>query len=116
MKFIITEPRKAGADQVISVNAREEPPPKRAYLVDCNVKGFDAGTPDVPCFPLKTLWEHSLIPAIKALTAANGPCAGAQVVFQEDNAGPHTEKRYASWMNDTFGDLGWKIELQAPQG
>jgi hypothetical protein len=84
--------------------------------VDCNVKGFDAGTPDVPCFPLKTLWEHSLIPAIKALTAANGPCAGAQVVFQEDNAGPHTEKRYATWMNDTFGDLGWKIELQAPQG
>ena len=84
--------------------------------MDCNVKGFDAGTPDVPCFPLKVLWEHSLIPAIKALTATGGPCAGAQVVFQEDNAGPHTEKRYASWMIDTFADLGWKIELQAPQG
>ena len=81
------------------------------------MKGFDAGTPDVPRFPLKTVWEHSLIPAIQqALTATDGPCAGAQVVFQEDNAGPHTEKRYASWMNDTFADLGWKIELQAPQG
>ncbi len=84
--------------------------------MDCNAKGFDAGTPDVPCFPLKVLWEHSLIAAIKALTATDGPCAGAQVVFQEDNAGPHTEKRYASWMIDTFADLGWKIELQAPQG
>ena len=80
------------------------------------MKGFEAGTPDVPCFPLKVLWEHSLIPAIKALTATGGPCAGAQVVFQEDNAGPHTEKRYASWMIETFADLGWKIELQAPQG
>ncbi len=81
------------------------------------MKGFDAGTPDVPRFPLKTVWEHSLIPAIQqALTATDGPCAGAQVVFQEDNAGPHTEKRYASWMNDTFADLGCRIELQAPQG
>jgi len=70
----------------------------------------------VPCFPLKTLWEHSLIPAIKSLIAPNGSCAGAQVIFQEDNAGPHTEARYSSWMKDTFADLGWRIELQAPQG
>jgi hypothetical protein len=80
------------------------------------VKGFDASTPDVPCFPLKTLLEHSLIPAIQALTATDGPCAWTQVVFKEDNAGPHTEKRYTSWMNDTFADLGWRIELQAAQG
>jgi hypothetical protein len=46
----------------------------------------------------------------------NGSCAGAQVIFQEDNAGPHTEARYSSWMKDTFADLGWRIELQAPQG
>jgi hypothetical protein len=86
------------------------------FLVDCNVKGFDAGTTNVPCFPLKTLWEHSLIPAIKSLTAHDGPCAGAQVILQEDNAGPHTEARYTTWMTETFADLGWKIELQVPQG
>ena len=86
------------------------------FLVDCNVKGFDAGTTNVPCFPLKTLWEHSLIPAIKSLIAPNGACAGAQVIFQEDNAGPHTEARYTSWMTETFAALNWKIELQASQG
>jgi hypothetical protein len=87
------------------------------FLVDCNVKGFDAGSTNVPCFPLKTLlWEHSLIPAIKAMTAHDGACAGAQVILQEDNAGPHTEARYTALMMETFAELGWKIELQAPQG
>ena len=80
--------------------------------MDCNVREFDEGTTSVPCFPLKTLWEHSLIPAIKALIAADGACAGAQVIFREDNAGPHVE----GWMSDTFADLGWQIHLQAPQG
>ncbi len=86
------------------------------YLVDCNVKGFDAGTTNIPCFPLKTLWEHSLFPAIKSLIAPDGACAGAQVIIQEDNAGPHKEARCTTWMTETFADLGWKIELQAPQG
>jgi hypothetical protein len=44
------------------------------------------------------------------------PCAGAQVVFQEDNAGPHTNHEYAAWMKEAFAANGWKIELQAPQG
>jgi hypothetical protein len=37
-------------------------------------------------------------------------------IFQEDNAGLYKEARYTSWMTETFADLGWKIELQAPQG
>ena len=77
---------------------------------------MNAGTPQIPCFPLRSLWEHSLFPAIKALTAPAGPCAGAQVVFQEDNAGPHTNHEYAAWMKEAFEANGWKIELQAPQG
>jgi hypothetical protein len=80
------------------------------------VTGSNAGTATAPNFPLRQLWEFSLIPSIKALIAPNGPCAGATVVFQEDNAGPHTENAYAEWMQTTFQDLGWKVELQAPQG
>jgi hypothetical protein len=86
------------------------------YLVDCTVTGFNAGTPIFSNFPLRQLWEHSLIPSIKALIAPDAPCAGATVVFQEDNAGPHTEHEYAQWMQTTFQELGWKLELQAPQG
>jgi hypothetical protein len=86
------------------------------YLVDCNVTGSNSGTSSVPCFPLKLLWEHSLMPAIKKLVGPGGPCEGAQVVYQEDNAGPHTEHAYTEWMRDEFSTLGWKLELQAPQG
>ena len=86
------------------------------YLVDCNVTGSNPGTATVPCFPLKLLWEHSLMPAIKAMVAPGGPCAGAQVVYQEDNAGPHTENGYTLWIQEQFELLGWKLELQAPQG
>ena len=86
------------------------------YLVDCNVTGSNPGTATVPCFPLKLLWEHSLLPAIQAMVAPGGPCEGAQVVYQEDIAGPHTEAGYTQWLRDTFDALGWKLELQAPQG
>ena len=37
-------------------------------------------------------------------------------VFQEYNAGPHTEGDYSSWMLCEFEKRGWKLELQAPQG
>ena len=86
------------------------------YLVDCNVTGSNSGTSSIPCFPLKLLWEHSLMSAIKQLVGPGGPCEGAQVVYQEDNAGPHTEHAYTEWMRDEFSTLGWKLELQAPQG
>ncbi len=83
------------------------------YLVDCNVTGSNPGTATVPCFPLKLLWEHSLMPAIQAMVAPGGPCAGAQVVYQEDNPGPHTETGYTLWIREQLEVLGWKLELQA---
>ena len=54
--------------------------------------------------------------AVDNLVAPGGPCEGAQVVFQEDNAGPHVEGAYREWMQGEFDKRGWKIELQAPQG
>ena len=86
------------------------------YLVDCNVTGSDPGTPSSPCFPLQNLWEHCLVPCIENLVAPGGPCEGAQVIFQEDNAGPHVEGTYRTWMQEAFGERSWKVELQAPQG
>ena len=86
------------------------------YLVDCNVSGSNPGTPSSPLFPLQSLWEHNLMGAVENLVAPGGPCEGAQVVFQEDNAGPHVEGTYREWMQGEFDKRGWKIELQAPQG
>ncbi len=86
------------------------------YLVDCNVTGSNPGISTVPRFPLQLLWEHSLMPAVQKLVGPGGPCEGAQVIYQENNAGPHTETGYTQWMEETFLGLGWRLELQAPQG
>ena len=86
------------------------------YLVNCNVTGSKLGTPTEPTFPLKLLWEHCLIPSVEKLLAPGGPCHGAQVILQEDNAGPHTEGNYTSWLQSEFEKRAWRIELQAPQG
>ncbi len=50
------------------------------------------------------------------MVGPGGPCEGAQVIYQEDNAGPHTEAGYTEWMAAKFHELGWRLELQAPQG
>jgi hypothetical protein len=84
--------------------------------VDCNVTGSNPGTPTKPYFPLEALWEHCLIPSIENLIAPGGPCAGALVILQEDNAGPHMEGHYQAWMQEAFAERDWRIELQAPQG
>ncbi len=78
--------------------------------------GIKCGAETDPLFPLKDLWEHSLIRSIEALVAPGGPCHGAQVIFQEDNAGPHTEGIYHEWLNEQFAARQWRVELQAPQG
>jgi hypothetical protein len=46
--------------------------------------------------------EHNLIPNVEALVAPGCPCHGAQVIFQEDNAGLHTEGIYHKWLNEQF--------------
>ena len=86
------------------------------FLVDCAVTGTDVGTATKPCFPLKQLWEYTLIPAIAQLVQTGGPCDGATVVVQQDNAGPHIEEGYRTWMHEQFEQLGWMYEPQAPQG
>ena len=60
-------------------------------LQDCNVTGTDTGTPSNPTFALKGLWEDCLLPQLDVLVADDGPCAGAIVCHQEDNADPHKE-------------------------
>ena len=85
-------------------------------LQDCNVTGTDTGTPSNPKFALKGLWEDCLLPQLDALVAVGGPCAGAIVCHQEDNAGPHKEGRFHQWLEDEFKRRKWQLELQAPQG
>jgi hypothetical protein len=85
------------------------------FLVDCNVTGSDVGTATKPCFPLRRPWEFTLIPAIQLVDEC-GACAGAHVVMQQDNAGPHIEVEYRLWMQHIFDELGWMYEPQAPQG
>jgi hypothetical protein len=44
------------------------------YIVDCNVTGSNrVATSSVPCFPLKPLWEHLLMPAIKKIGGSRWP-------------------------------------------
>ena len=86
------------------------------YKVDCNVTGSDRGTPTAPKFALKDLWEYTLIPSIEKLVAEGGPCEGATVIFQEDNAGPHCDATYRDFLQKAFEERQWLIELQAPQG
>jgi hypothetical protein len=40
----------------------------------------------------------------------------ATVVVQQDNAGPHIEEGYRTWIHEQFEQLGWMYEPQAPQG
>ena len=86
------------------------------YLVDCPITGSDVGTATKPCFPLRKLWEYTLIPAIAQLVDNGGPCENAIVVVQQDNAGPHIEANYSQWIRDHCDLLGWLYEPQAPQG
>ena len=85
-------------------------------LVDSNVTGTDRGTASKPKFALKGLWENALFSSIGNLVKAGARYEGYTVVFQEDNAGPHQEGNYSTWLREEFKKRGWKLELQAPQG
>ncbi len=56
------------------------------------------------------------MPAIEDLVRAGGLCEGAQAIYQKNNAGPHQEDKYTSWMAEEVKKRGWKVELQAPLG
>ena len=53
---------------------------------------------------------------MEKLVAPGGPCEGALVILQEDNAGPHTEGNYHRWITEAFEERHLRIELEAPQG
>jgi hypothetical protein len=72
-------------------------------------------------FPLKTVWEHSLIPAIKkSLTAHAGElaCWSESEWSSKKTMLARTQKHAtpAGWRRRLLTYLGWKIELQVPQG
>ncbi len=85
-------------------------------ITDCNVTGSNYGTASKPKFPLMEMWSTVLLPALDVLVMTGGPCDGAIVVHQEDNAGPHIDKVYKTWLQEQFDSRGWKLEHQAPQG
>ncbi len=84
-------------------------------LVDANVTGSDRGTPTHPNSPLMDLWRDSLFGSLDFLVQIGGRYEGYTVVFQEDNAGPHEETQYTTWLREQFDARGWHIKLQAPQ-
>ncbi len=85
-------------------------------LTDCNVTGSNYSNASKPKFPLIELWTTVLLPELDALVRPGGPCEGAIVVHQEDNAGPHIDKVHKQWLQERFDLRGWKLEQQAPQG
>jgi hypothetical protein len=85
-------------------------------LTDCNVTGSNYGTATKPKFPLMELWTTVLFPELDVHVKTSGPCEGAIVVHQEDNAGLHIDKTYKAWLQAEFDIRGWKLEHQAPQG
>ncbi len=74
------------------------------------------GDRDKAMLPLKKTLGVHLIPAIAQLVDIGGPCEGATVVVQQDNAGPHSEVEFSTWIHEQFEMLGWMYEPQAPQG
>ena len=65
--------------------------------------------------PCKRSWS-GLYAMCSAGRHIRGPCEGATVVVQQDNAGPHIEEAYSLWIHEQFEMLGWMYEPQAPQG
>jgi Transposase len=86
-----------------------------AYLVDCNVTGSNTGTASDPKFALKDLFEETVFPAVEELIGAGGKYEGYLPVFQGDNAGPHVDSGFDSYVKGECGQRGWMWEPQAPQ-
>ncbi len=105
------------------------PPPNKKIakklqeVVDLTAKGTIAGKhisqmnadgkSAVVSLLLQVLWEHSLMPAVQKLVGPGGPCEGAQVIYQEDNAGPHT---YGDWLHPVDGrKIPWtRLAIRTP--
>jgi hypothetical protein len=86
-----------------------------AYLIDCNVNGSDEGTSNNPKFSLLTVFRDQVFPKIGKLVGPGGAYEGYLPVFQGDNAGPHVDGTFHTFVKDFCESKGWKWELQAAQ-
>jgi hypothetical protein len=84
--------------------------------VEANVTGSDNGTSDRPKFSLFALFRDVLFPRLKAITAAGGEYyAGYKPIIPGDNASPHQDTAYSSYMVSYCTQEGWYWEPQAAQ-
>ena len=86
-----------------------------AYLIDCNATGSDEGTSNNPKFSLLALFRDQVFPKIGYLVGPGGAYDGYLPVLQGDNAGPHTDGTFHTFVKDFCESKGWKWEPQAPQ-
>ena len=71
-----------------------------AYLIDCNVTGSDEGTSNNPKFSLLALFRDQVFPKIDELVRPGGAYEGYLPVFQGDNAGPHVDGTFHTFVKD----------------
>jgi hypothetical protein len=86
-----------------------------AYLSDCNVTGSDEGTSSNPKFSLLALFRDQIFPKIVQLVGPSGTYECYLPVFQGDNAGPHINATFHTFVRDFCDSKRWKWEPQAPQ-
>jgi hypothetical protein len=85
------------------------------YTVDTTITGTDQGSMSYPKWPLKRMFEKSIIPMLKELTQGRrAKFKGYTVVIQGDNAGPHVPLH--KWLETICKTEEWLLEPQAPQG
>jgi hypothetical protein len=81
-----------------------------AYLIDCNFTGSDEGTSDKPKFSLLALFRDQFFSKVDNLVGPGGPYEGYLPVFQGDNAGPHTDAAFHSFVTEFCEAKTWKWE------
>jgi hypothetical protein len=86
-----------------------------AYLVDCCVTGSKVGTADDPKFPLLNLFRECIFPMIEMEVGPGGRYEGFIPIIQGDNAGPHEDGTYKSFVQNFCTSRGWHWEPQAAQ-
>ena len=89
--------------------------PGDVYWVDTTVTGSNSGTSDEPKFPLKRVFQHSVFPNLDSLVRPGGKFDGYTVIIQGDQAGPHEEDDFVSYMRSACSIRGWCFEPQSPQ-
>jgi hypothetical protein len=86
-----------------------------AYLVDCNVTGSTYGTDSDPKFPLIKLFKEVIFPMMYNMVSPGEKYEGYIPIFQGDNAGPHQDAVFFSYVTEYCNKNGWKWEPQAAQ-